>query len=378
MRGKALLGALVCALVVSISPAVALADVGQARTSGNGPGQKYDRNASVVQDGAATYLFFARSELQCDRLSSTPTPGCPDNISYDLYYKKSLDGGITYGPATLVAQNPTGPALPAFYGRTISATATPDGVHVFWANGGTLGPVFHIFKPTGTDSFTTPQLTPGTLGNVFNVWAVSRGAHVYLYSEEYSPTQSITARRYVATGATLTQDGGPTQVPNSNDANIPKAIVDSRGVFRLTMVKPNEGGDYVASSADGLTFSPPVLAAPADEGVINWDPNLVQDAGGVYFLYFAPDHGDGTQKVAVTSSVDFVNWTATREVTPGRTDSTRYWDYWPEPVRRGNEVVLYYTSERGFTQDEQSYPTGQGHIWTTPGFGGLDHLGPAG
>jgi hypothetical protein len=374
---KVLFAAIAAAIVVSVSPTVAAADVGQARTSGNGPGQKYDRNSSVVTDGAATYLFFARSELQCNRLGAIVTPGCPDNLGYDLYYKKSLDGGKDYGPAVMVAANPTGPAGP-FYGRTISATATSDGVHIFWASGGSVGPVYDIFKATGGDTFTSPQVTPGTTPTVFNAWAVSRGQDVYLYSEEYSPTQEITARHYTASGPDLTPAGGPTTVPDSSDANIPKAIIDNAGTFRLTMVKPSAGGDYVSSSTDGLTFSAPTLAAPADGGFINWDPNLVQNAGGVYFLYFAPDHGDGTQKIAVTSSNDFVHWTATREVTPGQTAGVKYWDYWPEPVRRDNQVVLYYTSERGFTDGATPYPTGQGHIWTTPGLGGLDHLGPAG
>ena len=374
---KGLLGAAVCALALAISPAVALADVGQARTAGGGPGQKYDRNPSVVRDGAATYLFFARSQPQCDRLAPIPTPGCPDNIPYDLYYKKSLDGGKTYGPATLAAQNTFGPT---FYGRTISATATADGVHVFWASGGTIDRVYHVFKATGTDTFSSPQQVPGTPPTVFNAWAVSRGGSIFLYTEEYNPLQSITARRYTPNGPNLTQTGGPTQVPDSNDANIPKAIVDDAGVIRLTMVKPTEGADYVSSSADGLTFTPPTPAAPpTGPGVIDWDPNLVQNAGGVYFLYFAPDHGNGTQRIGVTSSVDFVHWTAPREITPGKKGQRRYWDYWPEPVLRGGQVVLYYTSERGFVDGETStrYPTGQGHIWTNPGFGGLDHLGPA-
>ena len=375
---KAVLAAAIAAVAIAVTPAAALADVGQARTSGNGPGAKYYRNPSVVTDGAATYLFFARSELACDRLSLPPTPGCPDNLGYDLFYKKSLDGGKTYGPATLVATNPTGPAGP-FYGRTISATATPDGVHVFWANGGSVGPVYHLFKPTGSDTFTSPQQTPGTSALIFNAWAVSRGQEVFLYSEEYNPTQEINARRYTASGATLTLTGGPTPVPDTQDANIPKAFVDRSGTIRLAVVKPGEGGDYVTSSADGLTFPPPVLAAPADEGAINWDPNVVQNAGGVYFLYFAPDKGTGSQRIGVTSSTDFVHWTATREITPGQTGGTRYWDYWPEPVLRGNQVVLYYTSERGFTDGSSGkYPTGQGHVWSDPGFGGLDHLGPLG
>lgn len=375
---KAVLAAAIAAVVLAVAPAVAMAEVGQARTSGNGPGQKYDRNPSVVTDGAATYLFFARSEANCNRLSTPVSPGCPDNISYDLYYKKSLDGGKTYGPATLVATNPT-PGFGPFYGRTISAVATPDGVHVFWANGGTIGPVYHLFKPTGSDTFSSPEVTPNTTPLIFNVWAVSRGSEVLLYSEEYDPTQSITARRYTASGPTLTPAGGPTDLPDTQDANIPKAFVDSGGTVRLTMVKPGEGGDYVTSSQDGLAFPPPTLAAPADEGAVNWDPNLVQNAGGVYFLYYAPDDGTGRQRIAVTSSNDFVHWTATREISPGQTGGTRYWDYWPEPVLRGNQVVLYYTSERGFTDGSSGkYPTGQGHVWSDPGFGGLDHLGPLG
>jgi hypothetical protein len=41
-------------------------------------------------------------------------------------------------------------------------------------------------------------------------------------------------------------------------------------------------------------------------------------------------------------------------------------------------VVLYHTSERGFADGETQdrYPTGRGQVWTDPGFGGLDHLGP--
>ncbi|HEV2813892.1 MAG TPA: hypothetical protein VGW10_11630 [Solirubrobacteraceae bacterium] len=376
---KLLLVALVAALASLSVTATASAVVGQARTSGNGPGQKYDRNPAVVADGATTYLFFARSQVNCSRLPLPTAPGCPDNIGYDLYVKASPDGGKTFGPAQLVDTNPTGPAGP-FYGRTISATATPDGVHVFWTNGGSIGPVYHYFKPTGSSTFTPREETPNTGMNVFNAWAVSRGSEVLLYTEECcGPLQGIYARRYTAAGPALTPAGGPTKVPGSEDANIPKAMVDDLGIVRLVMVKPAEGGVFVTSSADGLTFPPPVLAAPADEGAINWDPNIEQNAGGVYFLYFAPDDGTGRQRIGVTSSNDFANWSATREVSPGQTAGTPYWDYWPEPFRRGNQLVLFYTSERGFTDGEtmSQYPTGQGHVWSNPGFGGSDHLGPA-
>lgn len=366
------------ALVASMTLATSASAVaGQARTSGAGPGGKYDRNPSVVQDGATTYLFFARSEMDCTRLPMPTGPSCPDNIGYDLYYKASSDGGRTFGPATLVDTNPTGPVGP-FYGRTISAVATPGGVHVFWTNGGSVGPVYHYFKPTGSNTFTEQEQTPDAGLNVFNAWAVSRGSEVLLYTEECcGPTQGIYARRYTASGATLVPAGAPTMVPGTEDKNIPKAMVDDEGIVRLVMVRPSDGGVYATSSADGLTFAPPVLVAPADEGAINWDPNIEQNAGGVYFLYFAPDDGSGSQHIGVTSSNDFTNWSATREVTPARQGGTRYWDYRPEPFRRSNQVVLFYTSERGFVDGESKgvFPTGQGHVWSNPGFGGLDHLG---
>lgn len=54
-----------------------------------------------------------------------------------------------------------------------------------------------------------------------------------------------------------------------------------------------------------------------------------------------------------------------------------YWDYWPEGFLRNRRIVLFYTSERGFTKGQTRQETGIGHIWSTPGFGGLDGNGPA-
>src|SRR2546423_1409000 len=112
--------ALAMALAVS-----AYAAVGQARTHT----AFYDRNASVVQDGAVTYLFFARSQQPCDRLA-----GCnPDQQTYDLWYKASTNGGKDFGPDTLAAKNPG-----ILFGRTIAAAPrNGDGnLYVFWASGG--------------------------------------------------------------------------------------------------------------------------------------------------------------------------------------------------------------------------------------------------
>jgi hypothetical protein len=136
---------------------------------------------------------------------------------------------------------------------------------------------------------------------------------------------------------------------------------------------------YVDSSADGLNWPAAEQLVVSQPGVSNWDPTLVQKPNGQYYLYHAPDaeQGAGSQRIAETKSNDFVRWTTPHEITPGKQGQTEYWDYWPEGFVRQNQIVLFYTSEREVNQGLTRYPAGTGHIWTDPGFGGLDHLGPA-
>jgi hypothetical protein len=369
--------ALACACALALAAASsASADVGQPRT---GTPTQYDRNASVVTDATGTtYLYFARSELACNRLATpVANPLCPDQIGYDIYVKRSNDGGQDFGPAERVAQNPVGPTA-AFRGRTIAATATPDGVHVFWADGGNNNLVYHAFKPNGQDEFDgNPQPMTDIPADVFNVEAVSVGNQVFVYTQEFA---NINARRYTAAGNALTLDGGPTVV-ESGGMSIPKAIVDVHGGCKMTMANDStypQVNVFTDASPDCLNWEAPARLV-VDEPGSNWDPNLVQKPNGEYYLHFAPDHTAAgvRQQVALTTSTDFVNWSAPHDLTPGQQGGAQYWDYWPEGFIRGNQVVLFYTSERRVNQDGASAPTGVGHIWTDPGFGGLDHLAAA-
>src|SRR4051794_14905974 len=366
------LAALVAAAATLMCAAPAFGVVGQPRTGS----AKYDRDPSVVEYGGTTYLFFARSEQTCNRLT-TPVPSlCPDNLDYDLYYKLSNDGGKTFGPATLLDTNP-GPVF--FRGRTVAATATADGVHVLWSNGANSidGSVYHYFAPGGTAAFTTRQEMTDIPNDVFNAEAVGDGANLYAYTQENA---QINAYRFAASGAGLTLTGGPTVAANGKA--LPKAIKDGDGGFRMTMVDDSNYPTvdvYVDSSPDGLNWPAPEQLAVANPGVSNWDPTLVQKPNGEYYLYFAPDAelGLGRQRIALTKSNDFVTWKEDHELSPAEKGGTKYWDYWPEGFVRGNQIVLFYTSERAVNEQGTSYPTGTGHIWTDPGFGGLDHLGPA-
>lgn len=354
--------ALVTCLTVSARSANAA--VGQARTTG----PHYDRNPSVLQDGSNTYLFFARSQRPCNRLQ-----GCnPDSEQYDMYYKASSDGGKTFSPATLLALNPDGSG--PFYGRTIAAVRADNGtVYVFWASGGNSNDLYVVTKmPAAPFTSPTPALlVPGTTPfQIFNIEAVSGPDGIFLYAEECCSAPGVYAYRFdgvTATARTLVFAA----------RNLPKAIVDNqpgRPRYRMTYVDASSYPTvdvYVASSTDGLTWLEHELVV-SEPAVSNWDPSLAQLPNGRYYLHFAPDEeaGAGRQRIAVTTSNDFDNWSAPHEISPGFQGGIEYWDYWPEGFVLGNKLTLYYSSERGFNENE----TGTGHIWTLPGFSGVNEM----
>jgi hypothetical protein len=342
------------------------AAVGQPRTTGD----RYDRNPTVVQDGGVTYLFFAGSQNPCNRFA-----GCnPDTEQYDLYYKVSLDGGKTYAPPVLLATNPDGPG--PFFGRTVAAVRSVEGpsagsLYVFWASGGNSNHLFVVTKPPA--GAFTPVAMP-VLGTspfeIFNVEAVAGPDGMFLYTEECCSVHGIFAYRFDGLEATA-------RTSVALGKSLPKAIVDNQPGpirYRMTYVDvstyPNVSV-YVASSADGLVWADHQLVV-TEPGVSNWDPTLSQLPNGRYYLYFAPDEeqGAGRQRMALTTSNDFINWSAPREVSPGYTAGTEYWDYWPEGFVLDNKLTLYYTSERGFDGN----PTGTAHIWTLPGFSGVNEM----
>jgi hypothetical protein len=272
---------LVAAATALLIQGVAHGAVGQPRTDG----PNYDRNPTVVQDGPSTYMFFARSQNECNRLEGM-LPCNPDSSEYDMYVKVSPNGGKDYGPAQLVATNPDGPGV--FWGRTLAATRTADGtVYVFWASGGNQNQLYYV-QETGPGTFSAPQpVNDAPL--VFNVEAVAVGDEIFLYTEE-QPIPNITYGVYSRSFV-----GGVSDAPIlvAADRNLPKAIVDNQnGLIRLTYVDARAYPTvdvYVASSADGRNFVErpgPVVTEP---GVSNWDPALGQKSNGQYYLYYAPD-----------------------------------------------------------------------------------------
>ena len=128
--------------------------------------------------------------------------------------------------------------------------------------------------------------------------------------------------------------------------NLPKALVDRNGGFRMVMTDASAYPTvdvYASSSADGLIWTPPAPVVH-EAGVSHWDPMIAQRPNGRYYLYSAPDdeEGLGRQRIALTTSNDFVHWSATRTIAPGEKGGTKYWNYWPEGFVSGNQIILFY------------------------------------
>ena len=314
-------------------------------------GSSYDRNPSFI-DGHGQdpqRLFFVRTENSCDRLA-----GCnADGARYDLYEIRSSDRGRTWGTPVLIATNP---GTPAFYGRTVAATRAADGtVRVFWASGGSGSDLYLFEQAPGSSSWSTQRFTDKTY---FNVEAVTLGMTTFVYYEDGggSGAPGIYVRTW--DGATLS----PATLV-ALDRGIPKVIVDKGGAFRMVMVRASTWPFVdveTATSADGVTYTPPAVVVVGDGTITNWDPTLAQSSDGTYHLFHAPDQGDGRQLIEHRTSRDFATWSAPVRETEGTDGTTAYWEYWPEAT--GRKVDLFFTSER----PEGTQPAGTGHVWLLP------------
>jgi len=356
MKAKGLIAGAIAA--ASVSGALATGVHASPITSGTEQvaltsGPKYDRNPVILEDGKTTYQFFARSQNDCDRIPETCSA---DNSDYDLYYMTSTDRGRTWSAPVLMAVNPGGG--PTFRGRTISATRTADGtIWVFWASGAN-GSVLHYFEKPPGQPF--PSAPTGTLADdeYFNAEVLSKGDTVFLYYEEGSGiSEGIFVRTFDGTTFSPRQLISPA-------GSIPKAIVDHKGVFRMTWVDASLFPDVdvrVTSSSDGINWAPPQTVIDGDGTITNWDASLAQGADKTYHLLWAPDQNNGSQRIEMISSEDFSTWSNRQVLTTGTDGTNNYWEYWPEAAAlQGNFLQVYFTSERPTMDDPNG---GTAHIY---------------
>ena len=361
--------AIVAALVLAlqaVQPTPAVAATTTVDVSPSTPittGDHYDRNPTFLKAADGTHwLFFARSQASpCVRQD-----GCPvDNTTYTIYYMTMPANGTTWSEPMELG-NRVGLSND-FYGRTIAATQDNAGrIWVFWTSGGNGGPLAYFVNVSGmaNGSFEARQDLSDLL--YFNAEALTTpdGRILVIYEETgNSPVvPGVYARTFTISDdpiPSLVAAGGPALI--GAGLNVPKAIVDE-GTFRVVMTDATMYPTVpvkLSSSTDGLTWTAPTTIATPAAGVSNWDP-MIFKVGSTYSVFYAPDLGDGTQRIEWRQSATIEGLAGEgRTVTAASYGTTEWWDYWPEAGLLGTDPVLFYTSEKN------GATSGSAHIMMT-------------
>ncbi|MCX6655047.1 MAG: hypothetical protein NTY03_07995 [Candidatus Bathyarchaeota archaeon] len=216
--------------------------------------------------------------------------------------------------------------------------------------------------------FASTGLGPGT----------ERCIYFYLYDGSWSTPTAIPGTDYAAhidalvyrgkiwvffdSGYTLkvtSYDGSvwSTPVDIHTDATIAKAIV-ADGTFYVVWTTASGTGIFLSTSPDGTTWlstSTPI-ASWQGTGATNWDPVLIKNKGD-FTLFWAPDIVT-EQFIAMTVSTnpqDPASWSDPVRLTT----ANNWWDFWPQPIIKGDTIYLFYTSERNAAGTERI----DGNIW---------------
>jgi len=294
----------------------------------------YDRNPSFFQASDGTYwLFFTRGR---DPRGVRDFNGYnPDLDYYDIYYKTARSiPQLQKAPETIIPGTPPDNAQ-----RDIAALQSNDGkIWVFTSTG--LGPgsersIYYYTYEGG--AWSGPVAVPNTdyaahidalesEGEIWVFFDVGYSLYVLHYNGVWSPAVSI-----------------------APEATLGKAIVDS-GTFYVVWVGygPTNGyatGIYLSTSTDGADWNTYGPIASWTGVPTNWDPALIKDRD-TFRLFWAPSNSE--QFIATSTSKTptvLDSWSTPVQVTTASCGGNNWWDFWPEPFKRGS-AYLFYASER--------------------------------
>lgn len=302
----------------------------------------YDRNPSFVEatvaGGGCTvgdYLvFYVKGQGD---LPNVPPTYDPDGDTYDVYYKKSTDKGVTWSAAQQVAVCNTDQR-----GMAAFQHASTGDIWVFVSGGGAGGTAIKYTTYNGTSwSALTDTTYTGSHVDAFQ----DSDGKIWVFYEEATGIEAIKSADSGATWNQVTNIG-----PDPNDG-IPK-VMQANGKLYVTWCNWNVGGKvWYTHSTDGLTgatWNTPVELADVS-GTTMCDSVLLQDSHNKWWLFYAPwDIGTDSQWIEYITSLDGgASWSTATQLTSGGYDTTYWWDMWPEPFEDDNgNIQLLYSSER--------------------------------
>jgi len=343
MNSKLLFGIITVMLILTLATVPVLASPAVQPTSK--PFQlttdpHYDRNPSFFQASDGAYwLFFTRG--RDDREVRGFNCYDPDYDSYDIYYKTARSvPQLARATENLV---PRSDLVTYNTQRDIAALQASDGTFWIFTSSG-YGPSSdaRIFYYTydGAD-WSTPTAIDGT-DYAGHIDALEYNGKIWVFFDAWEYILKVTYWDG-------TSWSGPILI--SEKATIAKAIVDSGTLYVVwSYIDPNAippiWGGYIglSTSSNGIVWSQPIQIASWTDAT-NWDPVLIKDRD-TFRLFWAPSNSE--QFIATSTSTnptDPSSWSTPVRVTTASYGPNSWWDFWPEPFKRGS-TYLFYTSER--------------------------------
>ena len=315
----------------------------------------YERGESILKDINNNYwMFYGRSE---DFTGNYGT-GNPDNHHYVIYYKTATTiEGLANATPQLVPNMPTGTdkiyqgqtAACEFESRiyvfaTDMSHGSPGDI-VYWYYNGTVWSTMH---DTGFDGHHLDVLTHN--GKIWLSWNAGNTVKVASYNGT-SWSSAITIQGCVVSGP------------------ITRLYEDLNGRMILYFtngwsITPDVYYFYVYDDVTGSWPSTPSATLNIEEpsGVHDCDPLLVE-RDGKYLFVWAPWDDVATKQwlyYRTSQTLDGLQSDTTKWFTYGGYPGTPMVDMWPRAVIDGDDVYIFYTSER---TAEQETVRGTGNIW---------------
>jgi hypothetical protein len=365
-------GSRFCLIIILCIVCVALTGIVVGKKPDNGSplqittDSHYDRNPSVFKGNDGNYwLFFTRGEVNPGIRSDAYNP---DLDYYRVWYKtaKNLKDLQNAPEQTLPLNPPYSTAQ-----RDVAALQTADGrIWVFTSAGygyesgaNDQNKAIHYYIRDNNKTWTGPfSVLPGSYDGcgIGHIDVVRNQGRIWLFYDDCYVLK-------VTSCDPLVGNWSDSVVINST-ATLGKVMVD-RGHFYLVWVYLDayEGqwgpGIYLSTSEDGniwTTTADPVAAWGED--LTNWDPVIIKDKNQ-FRIFWAPS--DTEQFIGMTSSTrpsETTSWSTPARVTKAHNDGNTWWDFWPEPIKSGSDIALFYTSERSADGSHMI----DGNIWLIP------------
>ena len=327
----------------------------------------YDRNPSIFKGEDGNYwLFFTRGSVD---------PGIrdyegynPDLDHYTVWYKTAKK--LADLPDASEHKIPIGPPYSTAQ-RDVAALQTGDGrIWVFTSPG--YGPedtsdndvrAIHYYildnYKTWSGPFSVLQGSYNGCG-IGHIDVTEKNGKIWLFFDDcymlkvtsYDPSIGIWSNPVLI----------------NSTATLGKAIV-ARDTFYVVWAYLNADqnewgpGIYLSTSRDGKSWQTSYEPVAAwGEGLTNWDPVIINDKNKFRILW-APS--DTEQFIAMTSSTtpsDPLSWSPPVRLTRATSSGNSWWDFWPEAIKSGSDIALFYSSERSPDGTFRS----DGNIWFLP------------